>query len=149
MSSTQESQKYYNFFNPKNPQSPLNVYGQYAKVKVKIKGVSFINDNVALVRYTKDIERGSDKPQTTHWAATVTFRYTKAPMGDKDRGINPLGFQVTDYRNDPDMALDNSAGGQFIQPPAPAAPAFPLGPTAPVQPEPVSPVVPAIGGVAE
>jgi type IV secretion system protein VirB8 len=102
MSASVEQQKYFQAFNPKNPQSPLNVYGALAKVKIRIKGTSFINPNVALVRYTKEIERGADKPQVSHWAATITFKYTKAPMAEKDREINPLGFQVTEYRNDPD-----------------------------------------------
>lgn len=102
MSNSLEQQKYFQVFNPKNPQSPLNVYGSYAKVKVRIKGTSFISPNVALVRYTKEVERGLDKPQLTHWVATITFKYTTAPMSEKDRAVNPLGFQVTEYRNDPD-----------------------------------------------
>jgi type IV secretion system protein VirB8 len=114
MSSSLEQQKYYQAFNPKNPQSPLNLYGPYAKVKIRIMGTSFINPNVALVRYTKEIERGLDKPQVTHWAATVTFRYTKAPMSEKDRAINPLGFQVTEYRNDPDSLIPGAASAPAL-----------------------------------
>lgn len=102
MSSSLEQQRYYQFFNPNNPLSPLKVYGDYAKVKIRIKSTSFINPTVALVRYTKEVERGLDKPAVTHWAATLTFKYTKAPMAEKDRAINPLGFQVVEYRNDPD-----------------------------------------------
>ena len=34
-----EQQKYFEFFNPKNPLSPLNVFGPYAKVKVRIREV--------------------------------------------------------------------------------------------------------------
>lgn len=109
MSSSLEQQKYYQFFNPKNPLSPLNVYGPYAKVKIRIKSTSFINPTVALVRYTKEIERGLDKPVVTHWAATVTFKYVKAPMAEKDRAINPLGFQVLEYRNDPDALAPEAA----------------------------------------
>lgn len=103
-----EQQKYFEWFNPKNPLSPINVFGQYAKCKVKIKGTSFIKPDVALVRYTKEVERGMDKPQVTHWAATITFRYNGARMQEKDREINPLGFQVVEYRNDPD-ALPEAA----------------------------------------
>jgi len=97
-----EQQKYYDAFTPKNTQSPINVYGPYAKVKVRIKSTSFIKENVALVRYIKEIERGADKNQITHWAATITFTYSGAPMKEKDREVNPLGFQVVEYRNDPD-----------------------------------------------
>ena len=71
-------------------------------MKVRIKSTSFIKDNIALVRYTKEVERGLDQPQVTHWAATIVFKYSGAPMAEKDRATNPLGFQVLEYRNDPD-----------------------------------------------
>lgn len=109
MSGSLEQQKYHAFFQPENnPQSPLNVYGAYANVKVKIKGTSFIKPNIAIVRYTKEVEHGLDKPQATHWTATITFTYSGAPMSEQDRAINPLGFQVIEYRNDPD-ALQHDA----------------------------------------
>ena len=106
MSGGVEQQRYFDSFNPKNPRSPINVFGALAKVKVRVKSTSFISPTVALVRYTKEIERGTDRAQITHWAATVTFRYTAAPMAERDRAINPLGFQVIDYRNDPDTGND-------------------------------------------
>lgn len=139
-----EQQKYYEFFNPKNPLSPINVFGPYAKVKVRIKSTSFIKSNVALVRYTKEIERGLDKPQVTHWAATITFKYSGAPMSEKDRATNPLGFQVVEYRNDPDaFAPDATAPVKPDEAPV-AAPGgvtvFP-GQTTPAAPAPVVPAV--------
>jgi type IV secretion system protein VirB8 len=97
-----EQQKYSEWFTPKNPNSPLNIYGANAKVKIDIKGTSFISPNVALVRYTRKIERAADQPQLSHWTATITFKYSGAPMKQKDREVNPLGFQVTEFRNDPD-----------------------------------------------
>lgn len=106
MSARSEQQRYAEYFSPKNPQSPLNVYGASARVKTRVKSVSFIKDNVALVRYTKEIERGaSERPAITSWAATVVFKYSGAPMSEKDRAVNPLGFQVTEYRNDPDSSI--------------------------------------------
>jgi type IV secretion system protein VirB8 len=105
MSSSVEQQRYFGVFNPKNPQSPLNLYGDYAKVKVIIKSTSFIQPNIALVRYSKEVTRGNDSPLITHWAATVSFRYSLLPMSESDRAINPLGFQVTDYRNDADTLV--------------------------------------------
>ncbi len=134
MSNSVEQQKYYQWFNPKSPTSPLNLYAQYARVKVRIKSTSFINPNTALVRYSKEVERGTDKAQVTHWAATIVFKYSSAPMAEKDRGINPLGFQVTEYRNDPDaMAADTAmqAPAQDVAPGAPAA--VTVFPTAPAK----------------
>jgi type IV secretion system protein VirB8 len=105
MSSSAEQRRFGDFFTPKNPQSPLNVYGTNARVKVSIKSVSFIKEDVALVRYMKEIERSaSERPTVTHWAATLIFRYSGSPMKEKDREVNPLGFQVLEFRNDPDSA---------------------------------------------
>lgn len=101
LSSIKEQQRYLAFFEPKNPNSPLNVYGDFATVNITIKSTSFIKPDVALVRYVKEIERGSEKA-ISHWAATVTFTYIKAPISEKDREINPLGFSVLEYRNDPE-----------------------------------------------
>ena len=129
-----EQQKYFEYFNPKNPLSPLNVFGPYAKVRVRIQSTSFIKPNVALVRYTKEVERGSDKPQVSHWAATITFRYSGSPMSEKDRGVNPLGFQVMEYRNDPDVLapVESEIVKQDIAPVAQSGPTVFAGQGAPV-----------------
>lgn len=123
MSAPAEQQRYFQDFNPKNAASPLNVYGDYAKVRIQIKGVSFINPNVALVRYSRQVIRGSDSPRITNWAATVTFEYAKAPMDEKDRAINPLGLQVTDYRNDPEALTPDGTPLTVSAPSSRSAPA--------------------------
>lgn len=105
MSSPQEQARYGEFFRPTNPLSPLTVYGDNARVRIRVKSVSFISPTVALVRYLKEVERGREKPLVSHWAATISFRYTRAPMSEEDREVNPLGFQVMEYRNDPDGTL--------------------------------------------
>lgn len=103
LSAAAEQRRYGDWFSPKNPQSPLNAYGDNARVKVHIKSYSFLKQDVVLVRYWKEVERSaSERPTISHWAATVVFKYSGAPMAAKDREINPLGFQVTEYRNDPD-----------------------------------------------
>lgn len=112
MSGSVEQRKYADLFNPKNPESPLNVYGETARVKIGIKSTSFISPTVALVRYTKAVERGADRPQISHWAATITFRYSDSPMSAEDRSLNPLGFQVVEYRNDPDAGTGEKETGE-------------------------------------
>jgi type IV secretion system protein VirB8 len=123
MSAAAEQRRYGEAFNPKNPQSPLNLYGDNARVKVHIKGYSFLKKDVVLVRYWKEVERGaSERPTVTHWAATVVFKYSGAPMAEKDREINPLGFQVTEYRNDPDTVV-TAEGAPSTSAAKPAPPA--------------------------
>ncbi len=106
MSTVQEQQKYADFFNPKNHNSPLNEYGEYKKVKVNIFSTTFIKPEIAIVRYAKIVEeKGSSKAQSTHYTATIIFKYIgKKNMSEKDRAVNPLGFQVVEYRNDPDSS---------------------------------------------
>jgi len=113
-----EQQRYFDFFTPKNPQSPLVVYGKYAKVNITVKSTSFIKPNVALVRFVKEVVRGTDKPELSHWASTVTFKYVGAPMSDADRAINPLGYQVVDYRTDPESLT--AVERQAYRPPEPS-----------------------------
>jgi type IV secretion system protein VirB8 len=127
-----EQQKYFASFNPSNPQSPINVFGAYARVKVQIKSTSFIKPNVALVRYIKTIERGNSNPEYSHWAATVAFKYGGSPMKERDRALNPLGYQVTEYRNDPDApGTDSTYGGEHPAPKPAAAPPQPIAYQAP------------------
>jgi type IV secretion system protein VirB8 len=87
-------------FNPANPSSPVNLYGQ-GEVTVQIKTISFLRNNIASIRYLKRLS-GVDKPSVTHWVATAEFRYVDAPATEEARQHNPLGFQLTAYRNDPE-----------------------------------------------
>ncbi|WP_435104926.1 VirB8/TrbF family protein [Arhodomonas sp. AD133] len=38
----------------------------------------------------------------TRQLSTLTFRYVSNPASEQDRLVNPLGFEVTDYRRDPE-----------------------------------------------
>lgn len=124
LSGSVEQQRYFDFFTPKNPQSPLVVYGKYAKVNITIKSTSFVKPNVALVRFVKEVVRGPDKPELSHWASTVTFKYVGAPMSDADRAVNPLGYQVVDYRTDPESLT--AVERQAYKPPQPTIAPLPL-----------------------
>ena len=123
MSSNQIQQQYYDAFNPKNPQSPLNLYGEYTKVQVIIKGTTFLEKKIALVRFVKEIQIGGTKPVWQHWSATIGFEFVGTPANDKDREINPLGFIVTSYRLDPESLTAVDAANW--KPPQPSVRALP------------------------
>jgi type IV secretion system protein VirB8 len=124
LSGNTEQQRYFDYFTPKKPQSPLVVYGKYAKVNITVKSTSFIKPNVALVRYVKEVVRGTDRPELSHWASTVTFKFVGAPMSDADRAINPLGYQVIDYRTDPESLT--AVEKQAYKPPEPSIAPMPM-----------------------
>lgn len=128
MSTQQEQLRYSQLISPKNPASPLNTYGDKGSAVITIKSTSFIKENIALVRYIKEVKDAAE-PGVTHWAATIVFQYSGTPMTEQDRAINPLGFQVLEYRNDPDQEV--SAGSisnimkQIKLPTEPDAPVAP------------------------
>lgn len=103
MSNDSISSKYAEYYNPRyNEEAPLKVYGETASVEVNIKNISFVAKNLALIRFTKTVRRGTEKI-ASHWIATMEFTYLSGQMSANDRLINPLGFQCTDYRIDPEI----------------------------------------------
>lgn len=102
MSTPAEQQRWGDAFRPTNTQSPQVLYGPAAEALVAIRAVSFVSDGVANVRFHRTVRRGPQLEESD-WIATVAFAYTKAPMAEADRLRNPLGFQVTSYRADPEV----------------------------------------------
>lgn len=90
------------YYRGSNPKSPQVVYGASGSVVVHIKTISFINSKVAQARFHKS-EVKNGQPSESDEIATITFTYTKAPMAESERLRNPLGFQVSDYRADPEI----------------------------------------------
>lgn len=101
MSTPAEQQRWGDAFRPTNPSSPQVTYGPAGEALVTIRAVSFVSDGVANVRFHRTIRRGPQLDESD-WIATAAFTYTKAPMAEADRLRNPLGFQVTSYRADPE-----------------------------------------------
>ena len=53
--------------------------------------------------WMKRRSRKGEETRITHWVSTLTFSYANAPMSSADRLVNPLGFQVSEYRADPEV----------------------------------------------
>jgi type IV secretion system protein VirB8 len=86
-----------------NPESPLIVYPRTSVLDVRVKSVSPIGANAALVRFdTVQTDTRAQPRPSRAWVAVVRYRYSTAPMSVDDRFVNPLGFQVTSYRKDPE-----------------------------------------------
>lgn len=102
MSASDIGAAYHEAVDKKHPQSPLNLYNNTATLDVDIQSISFLDDHTALVRYIKTLNRTGEKPQITHWQATLPFKFTHTPQKERDRLVNPLGFKATGWRTDPD-----------------------------------------------
>lgn len=111
-----------------NPESPLSRYPRSTVVETMVKSISSIGPNVAMVRFeTRRRDQGGQSQPPAYWVAVITYRFTGEPMRMEDRLINPLGFQVTRYRRDPEAPPPPEPAPQPVQPvvirPVPVAPA--------------------------
>ena len=94
-----------------NPASPLVAYPRTTTVDVRVKSVSPVGENTALVRFdTIRSDQGAQPQPPSSWIALVHYRYSAAPMKLEDRFVNPLGFQVIRYRKDPEAITPQAAG---------------------------------------
>lgn len=101
LSGAPEQVRFASFYSGKNPESPQVVLGRSGVARITIKSISALNRNVVAVRYLREVRRGEES-KTSHWIATLTYHYTRAPASTGDRLLNPLGFTVTEYRSDPE-----------------------------------------------
>lgn len=88
-----------------NPDGPLARYSRATLVEVVPKSVSELSDKSALVRF--DIirtEGGGRSFPPVPYAAVVDYRFLARDMSVEERFLNPLGFEVTRYRRDPEAA---------------------------------------------
>jgi len=119
-----------------NPESPLAIFPRSTVVDVRVKSVSPIGPNAMLVRFdTMRSDAGAQPQPGNAWVAIVRYRYSNEPMSLEDRFVNPLGFQVTSYRKDPEAipaAAASSSTSSTVAPyyspaPQPASPAAQAG----------------------
>lgn len=102
MSDQAEGARYLRSVEAGNENAPSNIYGGKGFVSISIRTISFLSSQVAQVRFTKVITIGQNTPVAQNWNAILTFRFTTSPESEKDRNLNPLGFQVVNYRSDPE-----------------------------------------------
>lgn len=109
-SSEEEQNRLNNKFASSN--APHKIYQKRNRVEIQIDNVSFIDENLLQVRFTKTIvsaDGGTYNPQNggvtpepivSQGIATLGYDYINVPQLDEVRLINPLGFTVYTYRVD-------------------------------------------------
>jgi type IV secretion system protein VirB8 len=127
-----------------NPQSPLAIYPRTTVVETRVKSVSPMGPDTAMVRFeTQRRDAGGQTQPPRAYVAIVRYRFSGEPMSVEDRFVNPLGFQVLRYRRDAEALPPEPAPAPPVatQPvlkipaaPAPGRPA--AAPARPAAPEP-------------
>jgi type IV secretion system protein VirB8 len=90
------------------PKARDKVFGNQVRLLVKVRSIT-PSKEVAVVRFmrTRHVENGMPDVNES-LVATIGYRYVAAPMHEEDRLVNPLGFQVTSYRVDPETVQDGA-----------------------------------------
>ena len=130
---------------PNSPQSPLVRYPRSSNVEVRVRSVSPLGRNVAMVRFeTQRRDAGGQAHPPSSWVAMIRYRYTGEPMSLEDRFVNPRGFQVLRYRRDAEtLAPEPEVPPQGLRAPnAGPPPAAEAQQPAPVQVPPAPPARP-------
>lgn len=95
-------QEYYALF--EGSQARDKVLKEHAKIVVQIRSITPTPETgTAVVRFSTQTKHSNGSVDPLHnWIATISYIYKDATMSSADRRINPLGFQVTSYRIDPE-----------------------------------------------
>ena len=85
-----------------NPQNPVQMYGRAGKREIRIESVSpLAGQQSALVRFVAERRGGNGAaPMRDYFVAVVGWRFSGEPASIEQRLVNPLGFEVTQYRRD-------------------------------------------------
>lgn len=89
-------------YRPENPESPLN-YPPGTEVLVDISSISFLQKDVALVRFSRRLVAPPAPERVEWWTATIVHSFHPAQMQEADLWRNPLGMLVSAYRRDPEV----------------------------------------------
>jgi type IV secretion system protein VirB8 len=82
-----------------NPESPLVRLPRSTVIETRVKSVSPLGPNSAMVRFdTVRRDAGGRSQEARAWVAIINYRYSGEPMSLEDRFVNPLGFEVTRYQ---------------------------------------------------
>ena len=103
MSAPEERRAYIARMSANNSASPLSFMPPGGTIRVELRSISQLDAERALVRFTtirNDPSSSAQPPQ--YWAAVVRYGFSAAEMSERDRLLNPLGFQVLSYRRDPE-----------------------------------------------
>lgn len=91
-----------------NPESPPNRYKKERKVRIKVGAITVLRNGLgtaigARASFTRT-EIVNDVEETpSEWIANLSFHWVNVPTNERDRRINDLGMEITDYTADRDL----------------------------------------------
>ena len=113
-----------------NLDSPPNKYKKERRIRVKVGAITVLRNGLgaaiggrANFTRTETLNDVEDGP-STNWVANLSFHWVNQPTNERDRRINDLGMEVTDYTSDRDPGVTRTApaAGPARQAAQPASP---------------------------
>jgi type IV secretion system protein VirB8 len=84
-----------------NPKNPINLYGAGNSTSLKLRSLQFLEQGKAQVRFT--ITENGGNRAVFNKIATLGFEYQQMELTPGERQVNPLGFQIIQYRVDDEI----------------------------------------------
>ncbi len=72
--------------------------GVDSQIEIRIKSLQFLDGNTAQIRLLRQVNIANADPATKDELITMNFYFTNLNLTLEERLINPLGFQVTNYK---------------------------------------------------
>lgn len=92
-----------------NPDSPPRRFKKERRVRVAVGAITLLRNGLgdaigARAGFTKtELLNGVEDGPPTTWIATISFHWVNQPTSERDRRINDLGMEITDYTADRDI----------------------------------------------
>lgn len=103
-----------NFINH-DPNSPILLYGKNICTGAKLRSIQFFSEKIpdsdqykktAMIRFTI-YDVSGPRQIKLHKIASLEYKYVQMEMSIEERDINPLGFQVVNYRVDDEILTND------------------------------------------
>jgi type IV secretion system protein VirB8 len=97
-----------------NPDSPPNKYKKERKVRIKVGAITVLRNGLgtgigARASFTRTEIANDVEEAPTEWIANMSFHWVNVPTNERDRRINDLGMEITDYTADRDLGAAGRA----------------------------------------
>lgn len=89
---------------PDNAANPYYVIGKNGKRYPKITSITSVGDHTFRVAFRSITEKDSGELKTEYFTALIHYVFTNQPLAVENRWENPLGFAVTSYHKDQELA---------------------------------------------
>lgn len=100
-----------------NANSPPNKFKKERRVRIKVGAITVLRNGLgaaiggrASFTRTEVLNDVEDGPPTS-WVANLSFHWVNQPTNERDRRVNDLGMEITDYSADRDLGVTKPAPG--------------------------------------